>query len=506
MSLKGEFTLAIEALHRLKPSRWLNKGFLLQKKRLWLLGCLIVLGLGAGYWWVNGRQSQITYITLPVSRGNIVNAVNAPGMVEAVKSIGLDFKSSGVIKEIYVQPGDRVEAGQLLATIDITDLEAQLTQARANLESALAKLQTLQAGPEETDLIQAEANVTLAEITYNSAQEALERNQTLYDAGALSQVELNKAIADRDTAAAKLSQARATLETLRKGSSPEDIATAQAQVDVARAQLAVAQSNFDGAQLRAPWDGIVSDVRGEVGQRAGSSSGSEGFITLISTDLQLRAQVNEVDIGNVKVGQTVNFTVNAFPERSFEGQVAMVIPQATTVANVQLYDVLISLSNSNLPLLAGMTANVNIISAKKDDVITVPRAAVTFASSNQLPAGRSPSSGAPGQGGGFAERGTSGAEKAGTGVPRSGGEGGQGRPEQGETQATVMVLEQGRPVPREITIGLSDERNVEVKSGLKVGEQVIIGTSNAGKQPAASNSINNRMLPQPGGGILRIGR
>lgn len=469
----------------LKPQRWRRGLFL-------LLGCLGVLAFGLGYWWWHGRQDQVNYISLPVNRGSIVNAINAAGKVEAVKSIGLDFKSSGVIKAIYVQPGDRVKAGQVLACLDTADLEAQLAQARANLEAAEAKLRLLQAGPLDTEIAQAEANVAQALVAYNSAEETLKRNQALFDAGALAQVDLDNSTANRDTAAAKLRQAQAALEALRNGSRSEDIVTAQAQVDAARAQLALAENNLAGAWLRAPWEGIISAVRGEVGQRIGSGSSDEtkSFVTLVTPKLRLRAQVNEADIGKIQVGQAATFTVNAFPEKTFKGEVTWISPEATTVANVQLYDVLISLADSNIPLKAGMSTNINIIVEQKDNVVTVPRAAVTFAANNQGLTSNN-AAGRPAAQGGSAGRLKMPEEReTGTKVSAPGdgtGKGTQGQGENDKNKVIVLVLEQGRPVARQIVTGLSDERNIEVRSGLEVGEQVIIGTSTPGK-PAASSS------------------
>ncbi|KYH30801.1 efflux RND transporter periplasmic adaptor subunit [Neomoorella mulderi] len=466
------------------------------KRLMWLLGVGLLLLLGGAFlWWWQGRRAQVTYITLPANQGSIVNTVNAAGTIEPVKSVNLGFKNSGIIKAIYVKPGDVVKAGQVLASQDTADLEAQLAQARANLNNALAKLQLLEAGPLATDIAQAEANVEAAQAAYNNAQATVERNQALYQAGALSKAELDSAITNRDSAAAKLRQAQAALEALKNGNRPEDIAAARAQVEAARVQVTLAQSNLDSAQLRAPWDGIISAVNGEVGYRVGSSTDNENasFIKMITPALQLRAQVNEADINKVKIGQKATFTVNALPGREMSGQVAWIAPQASTVSNVQLYDVVISL-DPNLPLKAGMTANVNIITARKDNVLTVSRTAITFAASSQAGGTAAPGSGSGNSGNRETLRGGQGSASPATGTGAGKSEAGAEEP--GTGRAVVLVLENGRPVPRQIVTGVSDERNVEVVSGLKPGEAVIIGTSTPGK-PATGTTARSPLSPTP---------
>lgn len=448
-----------------------------------LLGSLALLVLGAGYWWWHGYKGKIKYISLPAGRGSIIDAINAAGMVEAVKSTGLDFKSGGVIKEVFVETGDYVKAGQLLASLDPADLEAQVAQARASLESAQAKLQLLKSEPLNTDVIQAETNVAQAQITYQSSEESLKRNQALFDSGSLTQADLNSSISSRDTAAVKLRQVQAALEALKSGSRPEDITAAQAQVDSARAQLQIAQNNLESAQLQAPWDGVISAIQSEVGHRisSGSSdSSSTGYITLVSSELRLRAQVNEADIGKIKIGQGANFTVNAFPEKTFEGQVTWIAPQAATVSNVQLYDTLVSVEDPEHLLKVGMSASINIIINQKDNVITIPRAAVTFAANNRaLISGTVGGIRAPGGG------------AAGTGTPASGDGTGKEKAQQATNASNhtmVLINNQGHPVARQIVAGMSDDRNIEVIEGLQAGEQVIIGSSKSGELTAGGGS------------------
>ncbi|MDI6907008.1 MAG: efflux RND transporter periplasmic adaptor subunit [Thermoanaerobacterales bacterium] len=484
-----------------------------RRKLFIILGFLAVLGAGVGYRWLGG-EAQAKYMTMPASQGSIVESISATGMVEAQKSIGLNFQNSGKIAAIFVKPGDYVKAGELLACLDTSSLEAELAQAKANYEANLAELRKLQAGPKATELAQAEADLIEAQSTYHNAEETLKANQALFEAGFLTRADLDRSVADRDAAAAKLRYAKAALKELQEGTQPEDLAAAEAQVQGALAGLQEAQNNLDAAELRAPWNGFVTDVEGEVGQHiSGGGSNDDttnGFISLLTSDLRLSIQVNEADIGRAKVGQTVTFTVNAYPERTFTGKVTRIAAEATTESNVQLYDVDASVDDPDQLLKAGMSASVRIIVNQKDDVITIPQAAITYAAKNQAIAasggnegGTRPATGS-GKTTGAVPGGEPGSGKA--TVTREqvrarmeaapGGATGSVEPKQGEgaegngKQATVLVLENGRPQLRHIVTGLSDASNIEVISGLDVGEQVIIGAST--EKQATSSGTSGR--------------
>ncbi|MQL51867.1 HlyD family efflux transporter periplasmic adaptor subunit [Desulfofundulus thermobenzoicus] len=467
-------------------------GFFSNKKIIWAAVVFLLLIIAAGwYWWARGHRKSPDYLTVAASKGSIVEAVSASGKIEALHSIGLSFKNPGTIKAIYVKEGQSVKAGQLLALQDATDLELQVKQAQANLDNALARLQSLQAGPLATDVTQAEASVEQAQAEYDNAQDTLKRNQALYDAGALSEIDLNNARKAAATAAGNLKKARAALEALKNGSRPEDIAAAQAQVEAARAQLELARNNLAATEIRAPWDGIVTNVNGQAGQRVGSNTSatdpSNSFIFLISPELQLRVQVNEADINKVKVGQDVEFTVNAMSDRTFNGKVAAIAPQAQTVSNIQLYDVLVNVGDGGASLKAGETASVTIIINRKDNVITIPRAAIAYAQgylsrAAQSAGGRATSSGRTFSGGNPGGRSAQGTVGPATGIPSN------GTPRSGENQAVILVLEGGQPVKRQVVTGASDERNIEVVSGLTAGEQVVVGTGSAGNTSSTGNT------------------
>jgi len=473
------------------------------KRIIWLTVVFLLLIIAAGWsWWTYGRQKAIPYLTVAVGEGSIIKAVSASGKIEALQSIGLSFKNPGTIKAITVKEGQIVKAGQLLATQDATDLELQVRQDQANLDNALARLKSLQAGPLATDVAQAEAGVEQAQAEHDNAQDALKRNQALFDAGALPEVDLGNARKAAATAAGNLKKAQAALEALKNGSRPEDLAAAQAQVEAARVQVELAQNNLAATEITAPWDGIVANINGQVGQRVGSNTNatdpSNSLIFLISPGLQLRAQVNEADINKVKAGQDVEFTVSALPGRTIHGRVTAIAPQAQTVSNIQLYDVLVSIGAGGESLKAGQSASVKIIISRKDNVMTIPRVTIAYAQGYLSRAGRSDG----GQGTAPPGRTLSGGSPEGKtvqGTERPAADPlAVGTPRSGENRAVILVLENGQPAPRQVVTGASDERNIEIVSGLAAGEQVVVGTASPGGAGGEGMQRNTRGAMPPG--------
>lgn len=445
-----------------------------------LLLALFLLLSGAYYGWSRWRGgTKASYLTVTVARGNVTDAVQATGVVEPVRVARLSFKSSGTIRKIHVKPGDKVNAGQVLAELDDAELVAQLNQAENNLAQARAKWQALVNGPTPEEIAQAEANVKTARADYESARQSLSRQQELFSAGAIPAADLEKAQADFTKAEAALERAEQALKALKKGNRPEDIEAAKAQVEAAKAQVDVARANLEGAKLIAPFTGIVSQVKGEVGEKGSTASGDSAFITLISEEMQVRLSVNEADIGKVKPDQEVSFSVAAYPERTFSGRVTSVYPQGSTVSNVQVFDVLVSFADPDHLLRPGMLATANIVVAKKEGVLTVPQMALNFASSymreNRAGARRQDSQGSL--------RG--------------------GAPPAGEERQLVLVLEGDKPVPRRVKTGLSDGQYVEVVEGLNEGEKVVIGAT-SGRQAASqggtggTRATQQRQAPLPG--------
>lgn len=468
------------------------------RKKLYLSIAAILIVILAGYF-VFGRAKNASgsYITDTVKRGKVASTISASGMVEPVSTVSLNFKNAEVIKKIYVKIGDHVTPGQLVAEQDSGNLEAQLAQVSASVSSADSKYQLLVKGAREEDIAQSEVSVQMAQASYDQIKATFDRNQALYQAGVISMADFETARVNYLNAEGKLMQAQEALKLLQSGNRPEDIAAAAAQVESSNAQLKMAQSDLDGAKMVSPLNGIVSAVNGAEGQRAtannNNTSGSSGFIVVISEALQIRAQVNEADIGKAQAGQAVEFTVNSFPEKVFKGKVNSIAPQAYTLSNVQIYDVIIQLDQGYTELKAGMPANVTIIVDSHENILTIPKGAISYAvtylnknkqtGSTANNTGSSAGSNAPSQRQSTGQSSGQGAGAAGGQNRNSGaaGDGGSARQSAGssgaERQADVLVLDKsGNPVQKRVTLGLSDMRNYEMINGLVEGETVVVGS------------------------------
>ncbi|MCL4441254.1 MAG: efflux RND transporter periplasmic adaptor subunit [Firmicutes bacterium] len=493
--------------------RWGSLTGHVKKKKL-MFGIIAVAVLAPALYFVLGGTSKASgdYLTDTVKRGNITKTISASGTLEPVQTISMSFKDAEKVKKIYVKAGDKVEPDQLLAELETGNLEADVLQAQANFDSQSAKLQLEKNGATQEELEESEAKVSMAQTSYNLAKNTLERNQTLYQAGAISQSELDQLKADFDNAEASLKQARASLRTLQKGNRQEDIASAAAQVISARAQLQVAKNALSDARLICPIDGIVSLINGAEGQRAtanNNNTSGEGFLEVISETLQVKAQINEGDIGQAQVGQKVEFTVNSYPDKTFAGKVSSISPIAATESNVQIYSVIIQLDNNYTELKAGMPADVTIIVEQSEDVLTIPKGAVTYAESylNSM----SKASGSQPQGSSAGQNSSSGGSNPDKGATSDATKQMEmTESEQGQRTMVLVPGKSGSPEPRQVVLGMSDLTNYEVISGLEEGETVITGSiSQTAETTSSSTDTKNKsgtgqgMLggggPPPGG-------
>lgn len=353
----------------------------------------------------------------------------------------------------------------------------------ANLKAAEARLALTKAGAREEDVRQAEENVLVARLSKEQSKSNYDRYAILFDQGAISAADKEKAEYDYKIAESKYNQVQEQLKIIYSGSRLEDIMVNESQVESAKAQLQLAKNNLDATKLTAPIDGVIGQISAVVGQRTSDS----GLITLISNRIQIRAQVNEADIGRASVGQQSFFSVNSFPNRKFTGVVESISPKAVTVANVQLYEVIISLDQQDTALKVGMPANVSIIIDQKTDVILLPKIAVSYAFQEaQKISGQQGWTGTQGMGGSEIVRGSNRREVSdGSEITRD-----RGR------QVSVLVMKNGKPIFEQVQVGISDNTNYEVLENLTVGEQVIIGST-------ATSAANNRQ--NTGGSTIPFG-
>ena len=274
------------------------------------------------------EEQKVSFQTARVERGDIQHSITATGTIEPVTSVTVGTQVSGIVSRLYVDYNSVVKKGQVIAELDKTNLTSELRTAQANLSSAQSTLNYEQAN-------------------YN-------RYKTLYDKGLVSADEYESA---------RLSYLKAR----------ESVATAQQSVQRA-------QTNLGYATITSPIDGVVLSKSVEEGQTVAASFNTPELFTIAQdlTDMRVIADIDEADIGGVREGQRVSFTVDAFPDDRFEGSVTQVRQQATTESNVVTYEVVISAPNADLKLKPGLTANVTIYTLEKNGVLTLPAKALRF--------------------------------------------------------------------------------------------------------------------------------
>lgn len=473
-----------------------------KRKKLLLGASVVVVVAIAGYFFLfSSKKAAGGYLTENVTKGSITNTISASGTVEPVSTVSLAFKNAEIIKAIYVKVGDHVTPGQVLAEQDSQNLELQLRQAEASLTQASASMDLLQNGSTREELRQSEASLKMAQASYDQSKSNLERYQQLAAAGAIAQTDLETAQINFANAEGNLIKAQESYHSLLSGARTEDVKSAAAKLNSSQASLEMATIDLSGARMVSPINGIVSEINGAVGQRAtannNSTSGSSGFMVVISEALQIKAQVNEADIGKTQVGQKVEFTVNSFPDVTFTGQVGSISPQAYTLSNVQIYDVIIQIDDNQQGLKAGMPADVSIIVARVGDTLTISKGAVTYAVSYLNKLGQTGTGKPAGAEGGGESQGQT-RQKVSEAAA-----GANNALENNQTrQATILVLDKtGTPEPRKVTLGLSDLRSYEVVNGLNEGETVVIGALG---QSAATTTTKTTQGNQ-GGGPMMVG-
>ncbi|AGL00864.1 HlyD family secretion protein [Desulfoscipio gibsoniae] len=484
-------------------SKQLNK-----KKVVIGVSSIVIIALVGFYYLGGAKKAEGNYIAETVQRGTISSTISANGIVEPVNTVSLSFKNSEVINKIHVKLGDHVTTGQLLAEQDTANLQAQVTQASASLKSAVANLaiQKNSARPEE--IAQAEADVSAAQASYELAKSNWERNQQLLQQEYISQAEFDQISYEYVNAEAKLKQAEESLKLLKAGNRPEEIAAATAQVESNSAQLQMAEKELAESKIYSPIDGIISAINGAEGQRATANNNNTsggGFIDIISEALQVKAQVNESDIGKLKVGQQAEFTVNSFPEKTFTGRVSSISPQAYTESNVQLYDAIIQIDKNQTGLMAGMPANVNIIFERQENALTIPKGAVTYAANFQNKMRQSGDPNAKSIEGSANSGRTNSTRSGGDTHPNIDDTGGD--TVKGDTlkqrDVVIVLNEAEKPVLRQVVLGLSDLSRYEVVEGLSMGEKVVVGA--LGQNTGGVSSQGSNPLMPGGGGMVRVG-
>ena len=362
---------------------------------------VVALLLGAGVWgylYAQGRNSSPKYRLVQVEQGPLTAAVSATGNLNAVIIVQVGSQVSGQIKELLVDFNSVVKKGQTIARIDPQIFEAQVNQAKADVETAKAAVLNQAASVEKARadvenaraaLAQGKAQTAKADAAQADSKRIFDRNAALFSRQLIAQ-------ADRDTAQANYEQAVAQSESSRASEKAlaanidsslaqlrvqeAALKSAHAQVDQKTAALAQAQTNLDYTTIRAPVDGIVVSRAVDVGQTVAASLQAPTLFTIAQdlTKMQVETSVDEADIGRVKLEDRATFTVDAFSGQTFSGIVTQIRKAAQIVQNVVTYTVVISVDNPGGRLLPGMTANVKLVYAEKPSVLKVPNAALRF--------------------------------------------------------------------------------------------------------------------------------
>lgn len=366
---------------------------------LFLAAVLIVAGYAIDAWLE--KRATPEYKTVKIERGTIMAAVAASGTLSPVVSVQVGSQVSGQLRDILVDFNSEVKQGQVIARIDPETFEYKVRQAQADLDAARSLVATQQA-----NIAAQRAAVSKTEVDLREAARDLERKKQLVEKGFISAVDRDKAESVYNSLAEQLKSVQA-----QAGVAVANARNAEAVVRQREASLAQANIDLGRTAIKAPVNGVVIKRSVERGQTvAASLQAPELFIIAENlADMQVDAAIDESEIGRVKVGQHVTFTVDAFPGRGFEGVVKQIRKAALNTANVVTYTVVVSTSNPRRELLPGMTANVRIVTDTRHDVLTVANAALRFrpagAPAQRGPAtARSPGGHGPQQGIGMRER------------------------------------------------------------------------------------------------------
>lgn len=405
---------------------------------VWVIVGLVALAGAAVYFWQANAKSNAApvFVTEAVNRGNLTLTVAANGTIQPTTSVSIGSELSGTVLRVLVDVNDKIKKGQVLVELDTAKLNDQVARSRAALAAATAKV--------------AQTVATVKEAQGNLAR--LEEVALLSGGKVPSKAEL-------DTGRATLARAQA------------DELSAHANVADARAAASTDETNLSKASIRSPIDGVILTRSVDPGNAVAASLQAVTLFTVAGDLAQLRLQVNvdEADVGSVKVGQKASFTVSAYPSRKYPATITRVAYGSTTTDNVVTYVTYLDVDNTDLSLRPGMTASATITSTERRDVLLVPNTALRFTPS--LPGG------------------TSGSAKPSSGIvssliPRM-PRGGAAKTASGSGLARqVWVLRDGTAVAVAVTAGISDGRMTEITAGeLQAGMLVITDQRAAGTAP-----------------------
>lgn len=386
-----------------------------KKKALVIAAVAAITALAV--WLLSGgkKEEKITFDTAAVAPENIMNSITATGTIEPVTSVTVGTQVSGIVSKLFVDYNSVVKKGQVIAELDKTNLMSQLNTAKTQLATAQSQL------------------------NYQTAN--YKRYKTLFEKGL---------VAADDFDNAKLSYTQA-----------------KEQVVSAKEEVQRAQTNLGYATITSPIDGVVLSKSVEEGQTVAASFSTPELFTIAQdlTNMQVVADVDEADIGDVKEGERVTFTVEAYPDDTFEGEVKQVRQEATTTNNVVTYEVVISAPNADLKLKPGLTANVTIYTAERKGVLSVPSKALRF-------------------------------------TPQKETVGKMKIVDVANAKNKVWTIEGNSIVAHKVNIGMTDGTNTQIVGGIAEGTKVVTGLNVTGgeeKMPMEAQGEKSPFAPGPPG-------
>lgn len=386
-----------------------------KKKTLVIVAVAAIAALAV--WLLSGgkKEEKITFDTAAVAPANIMNSITATGTIEPVTSVTVGTQVSGIVSKLFVDYNSVVKKGQVIAELDKTNLMSQLNTAKTQLATAQSQL------------------------NYQTAN--YKRYKTLFEKGLV-------AADDFDNAKLSYTQAK------------EQVASAKEEVQRA-------QTNLGYATITSPIDGVVLSKSVEEGQTVAASFSTPELFTIAQdlTNMQVVADVDEADIGDVKEGERVTFTVDAYPDDTFEGEVKQVRQEATTTNNVVTYEVVISAPNADLKLKPGLTANVTIYTAERKGVLSVPSKALRF-------------------------------------TPQKETVGKMKIVDAANAKNKVWTIEGNSIVAHKVNIGMTDGTNTQIVGGIAEGTKVVTGLNVMGveeEKPMEAQGESSPFAPGPPG-------
>lgn len=386
-----------------------------KKKTLVIVAVAAIAALAV--WLLSGgkKEEKITFDTAAVAPANIMNSITATGTIEPVTSVTVGTQVSGIVSKLFVDYNSVVKKGQVIAELDKTNLMSQLNTAKTQLATAQSQL------------------------NYQTAN--YKRYKTLFEKGL---------VAADDFDNAKLSYTQA-----------------KEQVVSAKEEVQRAQTNLGYATITSPIDGVVLSKSVEEGQTVAASFSTPELFTIAQdlTNMQVVADVDEADIGDVKEGERVTFTVDAYPDDTFEGEVKQVRQEATTTNNVVTYEVVISAPNADLKLKPGLTANVTIYTAERKGVLSVPSKALRF-------------------------------------TPQKETVGKMKIVDVANAKNKVWTIEGNSIVAHKVNIGMTDGTNTQIVGGIAEGTKIVTGLNVMGgeeEKPMEAQGESSPFAPGPPG-------